>query len=393
MFEGPLSSGTSLNALSEATITLTGSSSSEYLGYRTASGDVDGDGYDDLIASGYYYNTGRGEVVVYYGPISAATLSSASSDARIQGVNTYDYLGYTMLNVVDMDGDGIEEILSGAYAYDPAAGSSGGFIGGYEAPSGSVSMVSGATYGVSGSSSSDYLGYSGDVGDFNGDGENDLVYGAPYYREQVYILNGPVTSNSFKRTDYDVAISHYTTYDYTGSIIRVGDFNGDGADDMIMSSYYDDIGNTYSGSTNYSMGAMYLFYGPITANMTDSTGYDALIYETTSYNYLGGAFYSDIQAGDIDHDGVDDLVISHSYDDLGGTNAGALYVYAGALSGAVQIGTDYYTAIAATSDYHYLGRQAGLGDVDDDGQLDVLVGAYGVSSYYGAGYVFFGSNF
>ena len=384
VFEGGVSSGTSLNVRSDAMIQVSGTASSNYVGYRVDSEDLDGDGYDDLIIGAYYnLSSYKGGAAVFYGPVSGSTsYRITDADGTVTGVNSYDYASYFLMKTSDMDGDGYLELMVGAYAYD-TPGSSAGIVGGEETPSGTVALTSADWY-VTGNSSSDYVGFSGAAGDLDADGTEDFAFGAPYGENAAFIINGPI-SGSYTVSDADVKISHWTTSDYTGCQVAAGDMDGDGYDDLVMGSYYDDTAASYGG-------AMYFFYGPVTSDMTDRTDADAAIFGSAS-EYLSYPYYNSFEFLDMDGDGAEELVLSSSYNDLGATNGGAMFVYTGALSGSLSTTSDYIVGISHTDTYAYMGRQWGYGDIDDDGKTDLLVGGYGASSYYGEGYVFFGSKF
>ena len=104
--------------LGYADVTFTGTGASEWSGASVSGGgDVDGDGYDDLLAAAPYAETGsvysQGAVYVFYGPMTS-DLSAASADMALWG-DSYNYMGQYSLDAYDYDNDGAEEVVVGAH--------------------------------------------------------------------------------------------------------------------------------------------------------------------------------------------------------------------------------------------------------------------------------------
>ena len=113
----------------ERAFQLNGANSSDQLGYYgfpIDHGDVDGDGKDDLVTGSSYVDTNgssSGSVFMVWGPMSGSVDADAA-DIQISGAATSDYFGYS-LDVGDVDGDGQDDILVGAYGEDGAGTSAG----------------------------------------------------------------------------------------------------------------------------------------------------------------------------------------------------------------------------------------------------------------------------
>ncbi|MDP2305622.1 MAG: MopE-related protein [Pseudomonadota bacterium] len=110
-----------------ATVRVYGDEPEGYLGFRQDLADVDGDGHADLLLSGPRVDTGgadAGAVFLFYGPIAGA-YTAADADARYVGEAAGDALGWDIANVGDTNGDGVDDLLLGAWSND-AYGAGGG---------------------------------------------------------------------------------------------------------------------------------------------------------------------------------------------------------------------------------------------------------------------------
>ena len=138
------------------------------------------------------------------------------------------------------------------------------------------------------------------TGDVNGDGNDDLLLGAPNVNGgsgYVYLILGP-DSGAFGPVGATATISGATASDHAGSAIyAASDFDGDGSDDVL-------IGAPDYGTTDY--GQAYLFYGPISGSLS-VTSADAS-FTTTSSGNLGVA----LDGFDLDGDGYEDIFIGSS---------------------------------------------------------------------------------
>ncbi len=224
-----------------------------------------------------------------------------------------------------------------------------------------------------GASSDDYAGRSVDfAGDVDGDGTVDVLVGANYadgdYSRsgEVYLVYGPhgwyLDLGSADATFSGQAENAYAGFDLAG----VGDTDGDGKDDFLIGAYGDDGGGTLAGEA-------YLILGPPADPMVPDVTFAA----EGGANYAGRAVDG---AGDVDGDGLADLIIGADGNGEGGTNAGAAYLV---------LGEDGLADMSlGAADAKYLGTSngdragidvAGVGDVNGDGHDDMLVGAYGAS--------------
>ncbi|MEY3212476.1 MAG: hypothetical protein RIT28_2957 [Pseudomonadota bacterium] len=397
--------------VSNANFTLSDGSSS-YLGYDMGAGDINGDGYDDLVVSSYTITVGSatsaGRSYVLYGPLTADRTVTSSYDASLDGVVAYDYAGKAVATGGDLNGDGYDDIVIGGSGYDPSSRSSGGLVG---LRYGSATKLSGSTSfaaldaSFAGATSSDYLG---DVvkfiGDVNGDGYDELAVGAwgtdspASSAGAVYIIPGSATRYSGMSTVTTAAkltITGVLSSDYMGDLHSIAgpiDLDGDGYNDLVAGSKYIDSGTTYS------IGGAYIFYG--TAGTLSTSVSFSVAFANASF--LGGVAYDYLaefpeSAGDVNGDGYDDLVLGATGSDTGASDAGCAYlIHGGAtrLSGAKTISSAAAATMCGKTASDGVGSSVGGADVNGDGYSDVYAGATGVdvgsTSSVGALYVFYG---
>lgn len=327
-------------------------------GDAITSGDFDGDGQIDF-GMGAGAATG-GAAWIVNGPVtSGSTTGLNSADSIIHGDVYNQYVGITVANGGDLDGNGDDDLI----VADPAA-----VYVFFDNPAGTVYVPSGlsATDAVlAGANDADA------AGDVNGDGVADLVLSSTL---SVYVLYGPFADADLT-VDADAAITGFSASVYSGSDVEgPGDLDGDGQDDILACASASD--------------AAYAFYSDGTWPGSVSSA-DVIISGHASERFG----YSCAGVGDFDGEGLSDLVIG----EVGLTNyqdgAWAAVFYA-PLTPAFSIDDDVpklvLTAEAAT-DGLGIGTAA-AGDVDGDGAPDLWVGAYNANGY-GTAYLFLGHGY
>ena len=388
LVKGPVSGTVDL---SSADAKMTGESRNDYAGYRVAGrGDADGDGYDDLLLSAYYDDDGAsngGAAYLVYAPL-VGNLGLASADAKITGVGTNGNAGRALAWAGDVDGDGISDLLVGE-PYRDVSGSDDGAAYLLLGPiTGSISGAS-ADLIMLGAASGDQaaLAVAGG-GDLDGDGLDDLLVGAG--REDsggtdagaVYVILSPPTGSIYL-SSADAMLIGENAGDYAAYVAGPGDVDGDGYDDALVGA------NQYDGP-GLSSGVAYLVLGPINTDL-DLSSADAIIEGESTGDHAGAELTG---IGDSDGDGRADVLIGARYDDDGGTNAGAAYLFYGPFSGALSM-TDANAKLVGESAGDEAGLVGGWGDVNGDGAMDLLVGGDldddgGTDA--GAAWLFYGSG-
>ncbi len=204
---------------------------------------------------------------------------------------------------------------------------------------------------------------------------------------EVYVFGGPASSGP--STTADLTFAGEATGDlFSFGVASAGDFDGDGTADLLLSAKLEDSYGT-------SSGAAYLLLGPVTADGTVGTVASAKWTGKQDSEAVGDAV---ALAGDVDGDGLEDLVIgAGGLENASGSPAGGAYLLlaaTGASSGQLDAVADATFEGAAGSDQ--TGRAvSGAGDVNGDGYEDVLIGAWqrdvsGVITEAGAAYLVLG---
>ncbi len=403
---------------------LDGVAAGDQLGWSVSSaGDVNGDGFDDLIVGARYADanalSNAGSNYIVFGgaftPNSVINLSTlnGSTGFRLDGESASSITGWSVSSAGDVNGDGLDDIVVGAYRASPNgvhyAGSSYVIFGrtsGFQSAINLSTLDGNIGFRVDGETSFDRLGHSvSSAGDINGDGFDDLLFGDHWdgpdgrlYAGSVYVMFGK--ESGFQSAIYRSSLSGTTGFrlvgvnvrDHTGtSALSAGDVNGDGYDDLIVGGW-----NEFSYST---AGSTYVVFGQssglnTTINLSTLNGSNGFRLDGVAASDLSD--WSVHSAGDMNGDGLDDIVIG-SRNSLAG--AGSSYVMFGqqtgfssviqlsSLSGSVGFRLD---GVAASD---LSGRSvSSAGDFNGDGFDDLLVGASGAGGGAGASYVIFGKS-
>lgn len=360
-----------------------------YYGWAVADvGDVNGDGIRDVATGDPYANAYRGLTVVLSGATGEPLLQTSPPLGSAEG--------YAVAGGVDLDGDAVPDVLSGAPGASQVAIYSGAtgerfaqldgdpaeFFGGAVSPvgdidadgvedllvgaerastagidAGRVSLWSGADgdllWSVPGAGVGDFLGSAAArLGDITGDGVPDVLAGGRGNGGRVYALDG-----------VDGAVIHEITVDGGVALGRsfvagLGDVDDDGVPDIYTGDY------AHNGNGQQS-GHAWVWSG--------STG--ALLWELAGEAAFAG-FGTGGPAGDVDGDGATDLAIGSYLSSAAGVLAGRVTVHSG------RDGTVLRT-ITSKKDGENFGFDAtGLGDVDGDGAIDLLVSAATANTVY-----------
>jgi hypothetical protein len=357
-----------------ADLTLVGAAAGDYFGWSVgAAGDVNKDGYDDVIVGAYGNDAGglaAGRAYVYFG----GATPNAVADLTMTGAAASDWLGFSVGGAGDVNGDGYDDVIVGAYGNDAggaAAGRAYVYFGG-ASPNNVADMT------LTGAAASDWFGYSvAGAGDVNGDGYDDVVVGA-YYNDaggtnagRAYVYYGGTAPDATA----DLTFTGAAAGDFFGrAVAGAGDVDGDGYDDVLVGAYLNDAGGADAGRA-------YLFYGGASTDLIP----DVIYTGAAAGNYFG---YALTALGDVNGDGYGDVAIGAYRNGAGGTDAGRAYVYYG--GEAPDAVADITLTGAAAADA--FGVAVGcVGDVNHDGHPDLIVAATGndaAGTNAGAAYVY-----
>ncbi len=322
-------------------------------GYSVAgAGDVNGDGIPDIIIGAPNYNSGTGRVYIYYGGKTIHDTANVILTGNIAG----DAFGWSVASAGDVNGDGYADVIVGTFSFNSVPGRAYIFYGGKH-------MNDTADVILNGEAPKDDFGSSvSGAGDVNKDGYADVIVGA-WGSGRAYIFYGG------KSMDNTADVILKNEFDFGYSVSGAGDVNGDGYADVIVG--YD----IYNNST----GRAYIYYG---GSPMDTTADVILTGETINNNF--GSSVSG--AGDVNKDGYDDVIIGASgYNIL----TGRAYIYYGGKT--MDNKADVILTGEATKNEFGISVSS-AGDVNGDGYSDVIVGSQGYNSGVGRAYIYYGGN-
>ncbi|MCD6596015.1 FG-GAP repeat protein [bacterium] len=373
----------------------TGASAWGDLGHSISSaGDVNNDGFDDVIMGDEYAGSPGQAYIFFGGPSLSGEFDASTADVIITGEADWDCFGCSVSSAGDVNNDGFDDVIIGAL-YNTAGGYAAGrayiFFGG---PTFSGEHnASAADVIITGEAGSDYLGCSvSSAGDVNNDDFDDVIIGA-YNNSagggaagRAYIFFGGSTfSGEHNASTADVIITGEASYDYLGnSVSSAGDVNNDNFDDVVIGVYYNSAGGSYAGRA-------YIFFGsPTFSGEHNASAADVIITGEASYDYLGNSVSS---AGDVNNDGFYDVIIGAYANDAGGSDAGRAYIFFGSptFSGEHNASAADVIITGETSPDNFGCSVSSAGDVNNDGFDDVIIGANesGAGAPYGGrAYIF-----
>jgi len=365
------------------------------VGYSVSSaGDVDGDGLSDVLIGApgdddAFPATAGSAYLLFGSALGAGGVFPLSEAAvTILGEELYDYFGNSVAGAGDVDGDGLADLLIGAPGSDAdedQAGRSYLFLGSSvmawlsAGPSAPLD-ASDADLVISGSDEYSESGWAVDgAGDVDGDGLADVLIGAPadYVDDEygkAYLILGatsmPRLGGGMSLSEADVALIGQQGATAGNSLATAGDVNGDGLSDIL-------IGAEEDATAHHRGGATYLVFGRTTGFPADYDllSADVVLLGENMFDYSGTSVSS---AGDVDGDGLDDVVIGANGNDDVGSRTGKTYLFYGSdlLAGGTFSLSEAGAAFVGEGHYDRSGTSvATAGDVNGDGLSAMLIGA------------------
>ncbi len=288
--------------------------------------------------------------------LSSLATGDGTAGFVINGIDAFDRSGVSVSAAGDVNGDGFADLIIGADRADGYAGESYvvfGKEGGFDAALDLSSLDGSAGFVPNGIDANDRSGFSvSGAGDVNGDGYADLIIGARYADDDTgesYVIFGKVSGYdavlelSSLNGSSGFVINGIDAFDRSGfSVSGAGDVNGDGYDDLIIGAVGADP------NRKGLAGESYVVFGK-------ASGFDAVL-ELSSLNGSSGFVINGIDAGDrsgfsvsgagdVNGDGYDDLIIGARYADPHGSNSGESYV----IFGGATLAALHFTSSASAS--------------------------------------------
>jgi ankyrin repeat protein len=332
-------------------------------GTQIVCGDVDGDGYDDILIGGYRYNNMRGRVYLFYGGPDMDT----TADLILEGQNEGDWFGAWVV-CGDIDNDGYEDIVISAGCYNERQGRAYLYWG-----SDRNSMDANPDKIFAGEAEEDSQFGAGNhaIYDIDNDGYNDIILGASHpganrdRAGRAYLYYG--NTKELMDTSADLIFTGEKPRDWFGYSISCGDVDNDGYGDIV-------IGGARQGRA-------YLYCGGSKSNMDAKAD---VVFEVESEHFGCG-----IVCVDQNKDGCDDIVIGAP-----GYNhwQGRAYLFYGNSKKSMDANPDM-TFDGEVEGSYYLGPvQVVCGDIDGDNVNDIIIGANRFRQRTGRAYVYWGKD-
>jgi hypothetical protein len=321
----------------------------------STAGDINGDGYTDVLVGAPLYDNGQAVEGRAFLYLGSASGLPSTPAWTAEGDQIGAQFGWSVATAGDVNGDGNSDVIVGALFYDNGQTDEGRA---YLYMGSASGLATTGVWTVEGNQTNAYLGWSvAPAGDVNGDGYSDVIIGVPGGVGPAHVYLG--SAAGLATTPAWTAASDVANTSFGLSVATAGDVNGDGYSDVIVGAPY------FSENAELEEGRAYLYLGSAgglspSPAWTVESNQDAALYG-----------YSVATAGDVNGDGYSDVLVGAPYE-FPADHTGLAYLYLGSASG-----------LAATAAWTEPGDQlhakfgqsvAAAGDVDGDGYADVIIG-------------------
>jgi hypothetical protein len=397
-----------------ADVTLTGEAAQDRFGISVAcAGDVNKDGFSDILVGAFLNDAAgqdAGRAYLFYGGSALTNKNASAADLKLNAQAERDQFGLSVSTAGDVNGDGYDDVMVGAYQNDGGGANAGRAYIYY----GADDMDTLPDVVLTGEETGDQLGIRvAWAGDVDGDTYDDVIIGADradvgslFDAGKAYLFLGGPHMAGQNAEQADVILEGATEDEAFASVGGAGDLDDDGFSDVVVGAsaftagsgteicdnFEDDDGDLFTDrrDPDCHLGQVYVFRGgssiPPRISANDA---DYIIERPLGADGFG---FSLTSAGDVNQDGYGDLLIGAFLSDrsLGGgviaEDAGSAYLYLG--------GNPFRSAQkVSTADATFLGEASlpvpdtplsgqfgfalsGAGDVNGDGTSDIIIGAY-----------------
>ncbi len=324
-------------------------------------------------------------------------LSAGEEDVLFVGETAADETG-AALAIGDINNDGFSDMVIGALAASPGGDYRRGklhvVLGSANLPA-SVDLAN-SDMVVLGRGAEDLFAENLVLGDFNSDGYEDMIIGAPGADPggkgsagEVYVIFGQATLPSLidlSTATADIEFRGAKITEALGSDVASGDINGDQIDDMIFSANDAAVGDSINAGKTYVVFGHASLLPSVIDLAADSV--DVEVHGRRANDRSGNS----IAVADMNNDNFDDLLIS-AKSAPGGVSSGEAYVVLGGanLNPIVDLRTDADLRVRGSTPAEYLGWDISGGDINRDGYDDMIIGAAVAGGGFGATYLIYGS--
>jgi hypothetical protein len=329
------------------------------IGVEVVVEDVNNDGYDDIIASGLFFQGEGDPVILFYG--GPEGLPDTPDWTYVPTFSEAGFIILSGLSVGDINGDGWPDLLVNIDS-DQAGGE---IVGSVQAVFGSPQGFGDAPdWKVFGDMANTDFGVSSSTADVNGDGYDEVIIGAPSYlgSGRVFVYDGGPSGPSLA-PDQTLLLGQAGA-NYGFDVAGVGDLNMDGFEDVVVGA---PDATLVGGSPD---GAAFAYLGGQVGLAT-----------TAAWNFDSNRDGSDFgwtvgPAGDVNGDGYPDVLVGDvsfsSSDAFQDTSEGRAYLFYGDNTGLEEAAAWTYEPNVFVAN---MGIAVGGGDLNGDGYDDVIVGA------------------